>query len=103
MAATVSDVASAQAADRYWAMPVREPLAITLSCSPDRGRRTGAHRDPGTPGELPDQRALMVAAWCSERLLRSIAKQPPAPRLPVEPPKGLTFDQALRLARRQRA
>jgi hypothetical protein len=26
----VSDAASAQAADRYWAMPVREPLAITL-------------------------------------------------------------------------
>ena len=42
----------------------------------------------------------MVAAWCSERLLRSIAKQPPAPRLPVEPPKGLIFDQALKLARR---
>jgi hypothetical protein len=34
-----SDAANAQAADGCWSMPVREPLAITLSCSPDRGRR----------------------------------------------------------------
>ena len=82
-------------------MPAREPLAITSSARRIEGAELEHAATPGKPaGELLDQRALMVAAWCSERLLRSIAKQPPAPRLPVEPPKGLIFDQALKLARR---
>jgi hypothetical protein len=47
--------------------------------------------------------ALRLGAWWSERILRSIVKHPPAPRIPVEPPRQPTFAELLKHAHNDRA
>jgi hypothetical protein len=46
---------------------------------------------------------LAQALWWGERMLRSIVKQPPGPRVAISPVQGLTFNRALKLAGRDRA
>lgn len=44
--------------------------------------------------------ALALAGYWGEHRLSSILRQPPPPRVPIDPAPPLTFDQALKLARK---
>lgn len=119
----VGDASGARAANRQWQLPVREMLSLALGLMAEQrievaadlehaatlaGQLEAFRTRPPPRDALSDWRpaphvdlasALMLALWWSERMLRSIVHQPPAPRLPVEirPP---TFDEAIKSLRR---
>ncbi|MGE0853309.1 MAG: hypothetical protein AB7O44_27480 [Hyphomicrobiaceae bacterium] len=102
---------------RTWHIPMRELLTVTLGLLADQrlevadlphagklAEQLATFRTKPLPKDaLSDWRpvphtdlaqALMLAAWWAERMLRSIVKQPPAPRVAIEirPP---TFDELM--------
>ena len=112
-AVVVDDAVKPRADDRPWQVPARELLAITLgSLAESRievaelehaatlGSQLEAFRTRSAPRDaLADlqpaphadvARELMLGCWWSERMLRSIVRQAPAPRIPVEPPRTPT-------------
>ena len=100
----------------FWLVPRADVLATLLDVL-SRDRIKNDVPDPG--GELsralstfvpedrgPDAedliRAVALPVWYSETRMRPLTRQPPVPRLPIEPPEPLTFDQWMEWGRRQR-
>jgi hypothetical protein len=119
----ISDSLHVRADGRVWHLPSRELIAVALKLLAEKrievadlehaetlAQQLEAFRTKAPPRDaLSDWRpaaqvdlaqALMVACWWSERMLRPIIRQPLPPRLPIEV-KGVTFDQAVKMLRRQ--
>jgi hypothetical protein len=68
-------------------------------CHLNGSRRPGN----GHSARLSQRVRCCAADVVATRMLSSIVKQPRGPRVAISPVQGITFDQALKLARRDRA
>lgn len=121
----MSDANKVRPDNRFWTVPQRELISIALGLFAERKidvadlpeaaaldqQLTAFSTKPPPKDSLSDWRpapqvdlaqALMIGLWWSERMLRSIVRQPPPPREAPKPPRGITFDEALKLSKTTR-
>jgi hypothetical protein len=83
-------------------LPASEPLRNQMKEFRAKAPPKDALSDwrPATQADLAS--SLMSGLWWGERMLRSLVRQPPAPRLKVDPAQPPTFNQLLQLTKHEK-